>query len=149
MSTEKFNYWLSLSANLGVLVGLIILVVELRQTQDTLAASAHRDRTESNISRVMWSVEQGTAELRRKLSAGQELNPKEWDKLRASNRMGLRHFEDLHFQRTLGNIDDETWGANLQGMSNLANRPDFDLTIDFESIGYRSSFEELMLSLKN
>jgi len=63
--------------------------------------------------------------------------------------MGLRHFEDLHFQRTLGNIDDETWGANLQGMSNLANRPDFDLTIDFESIGYRSSFEELMLSLKN
>jgi len=63
--------------------------------------------------------------------------------------MGLWYFKDLHFQRSLGNVDDETWNANLVGMGNLANGGDFDLVAEFKSSGFRESFEELMLSLIN
>jgi len=147
MKLSNLNEWLSLAANIGVLIGLIVVVVELRQTQSSLEATAHRDRTESNISRSMWGVEQGVADLRRKVLNGEEITQKERDILRASGRMGLRHFEDLHFQRSLGNVDDETWNANLVGMTNLANDGGLDLAAEFESSGFRESFEELMLSL--
>lgn len=148
MNSDKLGSWLSLIANVGVVIGLIVVVIELRQTQSSLEATAHRDRTESNITRSMWGIEQGTAEIRRKVLAGDEITPRENDILRASSRMGLRHFEDLHFQRSLGNVDDETWSANLVGMTNLANSGELDYESEFERAGFRESFEELILSLR-
>jgi len=44
VDSDKLNRWVSLGANIGVFIGLIFLVVELKQTNDLAEASAYRAR---------------------------------------------------------------------------------------------------------
>jgi|SaaInlV_100m_DNA_5_1039725.scaffolds.fasta_scaffold65520_2 hypothetical protein len=44
MNFEKLNTWLTFVANVGVVIGLIFLVVELRQSNDQAAAATEQDR---------------------------------------------------------------------------------------------------------
>jgi hypothetical protein len=44
VDSDRLNRWLTLGANIGVLVGLIFLVVEIRHTNDLARASAYRSR---------------------------------------------------------------------------------------------------------
>ncbi len=40
MNFDKFNKWLTLGANIGVVLGLIILIIEVRQTSPRAPAPA-------------------------------------------------------------------------------------------------------------
>jgi hypothetical protein len=40
MNTEKLNHWLSLTANIGVLIGIIFLAIEIGQTNQLMEAEA-------------------------------------------------------------------------------------------------------------
>ena len=50
MNTEKLNAWLSLGANIGVVFGLILLIVEIRQNTEMLRAQINQSRTDSAMS---------------------------------------------------------------------------------------------------
>lgn len=50
MKTEKLNSWLTLGANVGVLIGLILLVFELRQNSDLMRAQMSQSRSETSRS---------------------------------------------------------------------------------------------------
>ena len=43
MEPDKVNRWLTLGANFGVLIGIILLVVELDQNRDMIRAQARND----------------------------------------------------------------------------------------------------------
>ena len=45
MDTDKMNRWLTLGANVGVLIGLILLLFEIRQNSDLMRAQITMDRT--------------------------------------------------------------------------------------------------------
>lgn len=47
MNTQKLNSWLSLAANLGVVVGLLVLVIELQQNTAMMESQIHQGRTEA------------------------------------------------------------------------------------------------------
>jgi hypothetical protein len=47
---EKLNSWLSLGANLGVVIGLVLLVTEIRQNTDMMEAQINHSRTETAMS---------------------------------------------------------------------------------------------------
>ncbi len=49
MDTDKFNRWLTLTANLGILIGLVLLIVEIRQNSQLMRAQINMDRTTSSI----------------------------------------------------------------------------------------------------
>ncbi len=48
MKTERLNSWLSLGANVGVLIGLILLVFELRQNSDLMRAQMSQSRSDTS-----------------------------------------------------------------------------------------------------
>ena len=50
MKTDKLNSWLSLGANVGVVVGLVLLVLEMRQNTDMMEAQIMQSRTETAMS---------------------------------------------------------------------------------------------------
>ena len=50
MKAEKLSAWLSLGANLAVLVGLILLIIEIRQNTDMMESQIHQSRTETALS---------------------------------------------------------------------------------------------------
>ncbi len=50
MNAEKVNTYLSLSANIGVVVGLILLLAEISQNTDMMRAQINQNRTEAAMS---------------------------------------------------------------------------------------------------
>jgi len=49
MDTDKFNRWLTLTANLGILIGLVLLIVEIQQNTDLMRAQIAMDRTTTRM----------------------------------------------------------------------------------------------------
>ena len=47
MASEKINSWLTFGANLGVIVGLILLIIEIRQNTEMMQAQMNQSRTEA------------------------------------------------------------------------------------------------------
>ncbi len=44
MKADNVNKWLTLSANIGVVIGLVLLLIELDQNSDLLRAQIHQAR---------------------------------------------------------------------------------------------------------
>ena len=95
----------------------------------------------------MWYAEHKVISLRRKRANSSELTQDEQDLLTLSDSMALRHFEDLHFQRSIGSLDDETWEANLSGIKRRASDPYFIEATDRANISpsFRRLLEELSM----
>ena len=49
MNNDNLNRWLSLGANIGVLIGLILLVYEVRQNSELMRAQISMERTNTNM----------------------------------------------------------------------------------------------------
>lgn len=49
MDTAKMNQWLTLAANLGVLVGLFLLIYEIRQNTELMRAEIVMDRSTTRV----------------------------------------------------------------------------------------------------
>ena len=50
MTSEKVNKWLSLGANFGVVIGLVLLIVEIGQNTEMMRAQINQSRTDTAIS---------------------------------------------------------------------------------------------------
>jgi hypothetical protein len=50
MNNEKLNSWLSLGANVGVVIGLILLIVEINQNTAMMQSQIHQSRTDTSLS---------------------------------------------------------------------------------------------------
>ena len=60
MKTAKLNEWLGLVANIGVLVGLVFLIVELDQANRVATYQAESDRTTKyNDGNLLWMDKSG------------------------------------------------------------------------------------------
>jgi hypothetical protein len=57
LDSDRLNRWLTLGANLGVLVGLILLIFEIEQNSDLVRAEIEQSRSESYVA---W-LRQGAA----------------------------------------------------------------------------------------
>jgi hypothetical protein len=57
MKTENLSQWLTLGANLGVLVGIFLLIAELNQNSILMRAQIFNDRAEQGIAQFMTMAE--------------------------------------------------------------------------------------------
>jgi len=49
MNADSINRWLTLSANIGVLIGIILLIVELDQNSALVRAQIHQSRSDAHV----------------------------------------------------------------------------------------------------
>ena len=111
-----------LVSGIAVLATLLYLAVQIRQAKHLMLSNAHQTRTDRNIllTRFMANDEQSL-----KRSIGQleldELSELEKQRAVYAFSMTMRHFEDMHYQRQLGVVDEETWDANLRGAKQLVS----------------------------
>ena len=57
MNTKNLNQWLTFGANLGVLIGIILLIAELNQNSTLMRAQIFNDRTDHGIAQFMTMAE--------------------------------------------------------------------------------------------
>ena len=57
MNADRLNRWLTLTANIGVVLGLLLLIFELRQNQDLVRAQIHQARSDAWVSNRFESAD--------------------------------------------------------------------------------------------
>lgn len=122
-NSTRLQSWLSIGANFGVLLGLILLIIELRQNSDLLKAEIHQSRSDSFASN---RVETADSEfLLPAIVKFEELggpsNPKSVHELdsvdKARVRMyyasRLQEYDNLYLQYRSGLLDEDFYSIRV------------------------------------
>ena len=117
MNTDQINGWLSLLTNVGVLIGIVLLVLELNQNEELTRAQIHAMRAEAKAERQMTLANSGEISriAQTAFAAGFPANPDGLAALTAEDRFRFAGFlqglkeavGNWHYQCQQGLLDDE------------------------------------------
>ena len=111
MESERLNRWLTLGANLGVLIGILLLVFELNQNRDLVRAQIRNELSQGviDILRLRTDNEQ-LADILFRAENGEELSPLESSRYMHFYRAFFRYVANVHYQYRQGLYDDSEYG---------------------------------------
>ncbi|NIL94331.1 MAG: hypothetical protein GTO71_07810 [Woeseiaceae bacterium] len=123
MNTDSVNRWLTLGANLGVVIGLILLIVELSQNSSLVQAQIHQARSDNYESFMLeiadtefllpayekFAAAGGPADV----SALKVLDSTERERIRRYFQGRLGGYDNLYFQYQQGYIDEEFYSTRI------------------------------------
>ncbi len=125
MNADNVNRWLILGANIGVLVGLALLIVELDQNSDLVRAQIHQSRSDNYESFMVGLADTEhllptlanfpTAGGAAHILALQELDPIERARLRLYWDGRIAGYDNLHYQYKQGFLDDDFYNIRVLG----------------------------------
>lgn len=123
MTADRLNRWLTLGANVGVLVGIVLVILELDQNRDMMRAQIRHELAMGIVD--LLQVPAGNPQLASVLQrarAGAELTPEESFQFELRTNALFRYWEDVHYQYRLGLYDEieferqrDAWRASLAG----------------------------------
>ena len=125
MNSERLTRWLTLGANIGVLLGLILLVLELDQNRELMRAQTRHELAMGivEVLHVPASNEQLAGVLYRG-HIGEQLTPQELYQFNLRSNALFRYWEDVHYQYRVGLYDEvefarqrEAWKASMSKSS--------------------------------
>ena len=152
MNADSVNKWLTLSANIGVVFGLFLLLVELNQNSDLVRAQIHQARSDTQVARyenradtehVVPLLEKiGLAGGFANLSSNDELTSEELYRLRAYLQGRHQDYDNLFYQYQQGYLDEEYYQFSVSsairifspwwdkfGILENSRRPSYDAEI--------------------
>ena len=118
MNTENLNRWLTLGANIGVLVGIILLIVELDQNRDMMRAEI-RNELARGVSDFLPSIvnDRDFADALVRASAGEPLTPAEDLQINAWYDLVFGYWQNVHYQYRQGLYDESEFSRHMDAMS--------------------------------
>ena len=107
MESDRLARWLTIGANLGVLIGLLLLIAELKQNRDMMRAQIRHELAAGIVDLLQTpaSNEQLADVLFRGVS-GETLTPTESFQFELRTNALFRYWEDVHYQYRVGLYDD-------------------------------------------
>ncbi len=154
MNADNVNKWLTLSANIGVVIGLILLLVELDQNSDLVRAQIHQARSDVHIANRLEHAESEfllpaivkfeAAGGFDDLSAIDQLTPIEAARVKEYFAAWHQDYDNLLFQYQQGYLDEEfyryrvvptirfmaPWWEKLKLFEGEHRRPSFNAEIE-------------------
>jgi hypothetical protein len=110
MTTDRVNTWLSLGANVGVIVGLLFLAFEINQSTKATIAAASEGLTEQSLNFLSLRLDNETvARATFKQESGQELDQFEKFQLEMLQHVNFRLFESAFLQYQRGFYEASEW----------------------------------------
>jgi hypothetical protein len=99
LKIENLPRWLTLAANLGVLVGIVLVSLELRQSLTAVRAQTRHDVSAGFVD-FMRSIAENPelASIRRRGDLGEDLSAEERYRYEAFTRGLFRYWENVHYQ---------------------------------------------------
>ena len=111
MNSEQLNRWLTLFANIGVLIGIILLLIELNQTQE-IARAEIRNEIYQGLTNSLSLVSRDEAELLARANAGEALSPADIILLSRRSESIHRYWENANYQYEIGLYDETEYSAH-------------------------------------
>ncbi len=135
MNLDSLNKWLTLLANTGVLVGLFVVVLELRQNDESLNSSIHFSLSEA-FQDISARATENTdfAQSLAKLFNNQELEPYEIAQVLGWIQEYLIVLFSAYELKEQGIITEETWGIRARLFVGFFDN-------EFFRVGYESNRE--------
>jgi len=107
LNFDKLNNWLILGANLGVLIGLVFLIIEVQQNNQIARAEIRMDIADEMRSNIDMFTSQEGVSIQAKLIRGEELTLEDEIWLRRTMRKEIRSWESTAYQYSIGFLDEE------------------------------------------
>lgn len=123
MESDKVNRWLTLGANIGVLIGIILLVVELDQNREMIRAQTRNDISQQLANRLLIAGSNiQMASVKRRAEAGDELTADEEHQYYLYFVASMRDWENIHYQYRHGMFDENEFDAERAAWKYVTNR---------------------------
>ena len=106
MKAERINHWLTLLANFGVLLGILVLIYELNQNNVIAKAQTRSDIANFSRENVRMFQSPFALEIARKRTSGEELSFEEVRWMNQAFRAEIRSWENVHYQYRVGLYDE-------------------------------------------
>ena len=123
MTADTLNRWLTLGANVGVLIGIALLLIELNQNEVMMRAQARTELSNGIVEILNLSASNPQlANLIRRADNGEELSADEYLQFEHRSFALFRYLENLHFQYRLGLYDEREFAAQRKAWESYLNR---------------------------
>ena len=110
MKAQDINQWLTLAANFGVLIGIILLIVELHQNSTMMRAQTRYEVSQGIVDLLSLSANnEQLASLLRRADSGEPLTPDESLQFRHRTYALFRYLENLYYQYRQGLFDESEY----------------------------------------
>lgn len=117
MDSDRLNRWLTLGANIGVLVGIILLIVELDQNREAVQAQTRANLSQGIVDYLgLVAGNAQLASLRRRIDSGEEATIDEQYQYETITRALVRYWENVHYQYRQGLYDDAEFAAHREAI---------------------------------
>ena len=117
MKIDGLNRWLTLGANIGVVIGIAFLVVEINQNTVSNRIAARDSATQGHIDYMAHLLDSSVlASAAAKTWANQELSHLETNQLIVWHEIRWRHYERVFYQYKNGVISDQEWTGYESGI---------------------------------
>lgn len=125
MDSHWLTRWLTLGANLAVLIGIVLLIVELDQNRNMMRAQIRHELAMGIVDLLQTPASnEQLADLMYRANSGQELSPTELFQFHLRTNALFRYWEDVHYQYREGLYDDteyskqrDAWRASISNSS--------------------------------
>ena len=125
MDSDRLNKWLTLGANVGVLVGIALILFELRQNAELMRAQMTQARGDNVVQtyRELMSSD-GWLEIRAKQRASvsvedwiESLTPTEYERVWYRQLIEFHDLRTQYFQYKVGLLDEGIWKTSSRGQA--------------------------------
>ena len=121
MDTDRLNKWVILGANIGVLVGIILLIFEIDQNRQAIRAQTRNDIAQGAIGVISLAIENPhLADILVRSNRGEELSESEEYMLNGRSETIFRYWENVNYQYRLGTYDEGEYSRHMVTMKVIA-----------------------------
>ena len=107
MASAKITRWLTLGANIGVLIGIVLVLVELDQNRDMMRAQTRNELALGIVDLLQTPASNAQlADVLYRAHAGENLTPVEFFQFKMRTNALLRYWENVHYQYRVGLYDE-------------------------------------------
>ena len=120
MDSDRLNQWLSLGANIAVLIGIGLLVIELNQNHDMMRAQTRSEISQHEITLLgLMSGNKELVELLIKAGQNSELSEAEQYRVVTHSESTFRLWQNVHYQGRNDLYDQEEFQKHIETMRNV------------------------------
>lgn len=123
MDSDRINRWMTLAANLGVLVGVILLIVELRQNTESTELQAAQSYVALSHE-LDFRIVDDPSLISLFLTPPEERTPEDSARLERWYFGSLRTWENGFFLHSMGVLDEDLWSGQEKFMADLLQNSD-------------------------
>ena len=119
MDSDRLNRWLTLGANIGVLIGLLLLVVELNQNHEMMRSQTRHDMSMGIVDLLQTPANnEQLASVMYRAAIGDALTPEERFQFNMRTNALFRYWEDVHYQYRVGLYDEVEFSKQRDAWQN-------------------------------